>query len=336
VRLSRSEMNVRGGCQCKLPGADLATLLTGAFATASGILKGMPLSVPRGDCALLEVDAPRLLISTDMTPLVGVDLVVAGRIAALHAMSDIFAAGGTPRWALATLITETGAPLEHAEAVMVGMLLECGRHGVGIVGGQTITGPEPAAGLTIVGLPPSVASCPRPGAIAGDMLMLSKPIGVGLILRGYKLGLIGEEALDAAVATMTQSNAEAGAAATLAGVNACTDVSGFGLLGHLADVLGPTNGAVVELSSVPVLSEVASLPPHVGRTMWSEANREYAAYRRRVCGTVSPEAAQVLSDPQTNGGLLVSVRAETAPRLERAGFVVIGRVTADDAIELRP
>ena len=334
-RLTRGEMNPRGGCQCKLAGLDLQDILDGArkWATQEGarlVAPGNP-----EDCAIIEVPASRLLLSTDLTPIVGVDLFAAGRIAALHSMSDIYACGGLPRWGLVTLVVEAEQRLDYAQAVLGGILKECAAEGAEVVGGQTVVGPEAMAGLTVIGVPRSDRILRKKGAQPDDVLLLSKPLGVGLILRGYKLGLLDEAILATAISVMTISNASASAAMVEAGVHASTDVTGFGMLGHLAEMLTPDLGAILELTKIPVLPGAQSLPVQAVRTIWIENNYEYATARNRISGIIDAHRLTQLLDPQTNGGLIVSASRDAARKLQNRGFSVIGQVTRSVGFEIR-
>jgi selenide,water dikinase len=165
--------------------------------------------------------------------------------------------------------------------------------------------------------------------------LLSKPLGVGLILRGYKLGLLDEAVLATAISIMTTSNASASAAMVEAGVHASTDVTGFGMLGHLAEMLTPDLGAILELATIPVLSEALSLPPQAARTIWIENNYEYATAHNKISGVIEVHRLSHLLDPQTNGGLIVSASRDAARRLQDQGFSVIGQVTQSVGFEIR-
>jgi selenide,water dikinase len=320
-------MNPRGGCQCKLAGLNLTELLDGAVALASQSDGTLKTHAYPEDCAIVDVAARSLLLTTDLTPLVGIDLQAAGRIAALHAMSDIYASGGMPKWALVTLVVDMEQPEDHPLVVLAGIMAQCASEGTEVVGGHTITGPEAMAGLTVIGYPSSDHVLRKKGAQPGDVLLLSKALGVGLISRGYKLGLLDEKALDAAVSTMLISNASASAAAVEIGVHAATDVTGFGMLGHLSEMLEPELGAILEHSRIPVLPEAKGLPIQAIRTIWIDNNYEYAAAHSEILGITEQEQVSVLFDPQTNGGLLVSATEEAAVKLQARGFTMIGRVT---------
>ncbi len=334
-RLSRQEMNPRGGCLCKLPGLDLSAMIAAAVEWASQDGLGIrPPAYPE-DCAIIEVDGSRLLLTTELTPIVGIDLYVAGRIAALHAMSDIYASGGIPKWALVNLVIKDGDPEDYSVAVLAGIMAQCAIEGAEVVGGHTIVGSEAMAGLALIGASRPGRILRKKGARPGDVLLLSKPLGVGLILRGYKLGLLNEHALNTAVSAMLTSNASASAAAFAEGVHASTDVTGFGMLGHLTEMLEPGIGAIIEMREVPVLLQAKTLPDHSAQTIWIKSNYQYATAQREILSFTTPEQLSVLLDPQTNGGLLVSSSEAVAEALQVQGFTRIGHVTDSPTVVIR-
>lgn len=329
-RLTREEMSERCGCQAKLAGSELQGLLRDARSAVSA--DGPPVPVFE-DCAVLDASAERLLATTDFGPLVGPDLVRAGRIAAAHALSDVYAVGGRPREALAMLIVDQRLPRRAASDVLAGMLATCRGEDVRLVGGHTVVGSEAMAGLSVIG----VASGPllrKDGARPGDALLLSKPLGLGMVVRAYRAGALDDAALEPALAVMQTSNREAARSAAEAGVRAATDVTGFGLLGHLAEMLaGERLGAIVDLGAVPVLDAARRLPGHYAHSAWIDDNLSYC---RRSIKLVGGDRARVapLLDPQTSGGLLVAVAPAGVQRLQAAGFARIGEVTDGPALEL--
>jgi len=203
-----------------------------------------------------------------------------------------------------------------------------------IKGGHTMVGQEAMLGLTVVGTLCNGAVVGKRGAKAGDRLFLSKPLGVGMVVRAYALGLTGEAALAEAVATMALSNRRASRRMMAAGAHASTDVSGFGLLGHLSEMLAPGQGARIHLDSVPLLASLAGLPPQVARTHWTTSNLAYAQTRRRIAGVAAPQSIGPLLDPQTNGGLLVAADEGVGGALLADGFACIGWITNSEEIRI--
>jgi selenide,water dikinase len=314
-----------GGCRGKLGGTFLAEMLAAGW--AGGMQDKVPPFVTQPeDSALIDNHSDPLLFSTDMIPLPGVSLFDAGRIGALHALSDIYASGGLPRWALVTLLLDRSRPLEHGTAVMQGVLDACRQDEVSILGGHTVVGAEAMVGLSVIGLA-KIPPLRKTGARPGHRLLLSKPIGTGLCLAGFKHGLCEDDVLNEAMGVRLTSNRDAGFRVIQAHASSCTDVTGFGLLGHLAELLPPDMGAELAERSIPTLRFAAEAPRPLAESAWIRSNYEYASSRLNVrCSKHTHEIASML-DPQTNGPLLATAAAVDAERLALAGFAEIGQVT---------
>ena len=324
-RLTREQLSVRSGCQAKLGGCDLLELLESASESS--------LAEERlEDSALLDVSDTRLmLVSTDLAPLVVQDLHIAGSIAAHHGMSDIWASGGQPKWILVTLCIQPDFPKEYAEAIQRGIVETSTYEGARVVGGQTILGPEALAGVTVLGYPMTTRVLRKRGAIEGDLLLMSKPAGAGLMLRGYRIGLLQEQDIEQVIKIMNTSNQGAARiAVTLA--NAATDISGFGLLGHLTEMLADSQGALLSLAKIPTVVGANEVSSQLPRTIWEDNNLDYASRRHRVAGKFDRQTNRLLLDPQTNGGILVAAPPTAGAMLVAAGFTEIGIVTGDSAI----
>lgn len=317
---------------CKLSGCDLQNLLTASFGTVLGESPSASLPYEFEDCTVVEIGDHRLLMTTDMGPLVGTDLETAGRIAALNSMNDIYARGGIPKWALATLVVQSEYPPNSTKATMTGLLRACCDEGVEIKGGHTMVGKEAMIGLTVVGISRDQGLLDKKGARLRDYLFLSKPLGVGMVVRAYALGLADDKALAEAVSTMTQSNRLASEHIMEAEVHAATDVSGFGLLGHLSEMLAVGQGASIHLDSVPILPSIRRLPSQIAQTYWIKNNFAYAESRRRIAGITYINDIGPLLDPQTNGGLLIAAPETTGEFLSTFGFVCIGQVIDEETI----
>lgn len=333
--ISPHAMSQRSGCQAKLAGSSLSDILLATSAAVPDVCSVDP-DDPR-DCAVLgELTAGTpLLVSTDFNPLVGPNLRVAGVIAALHAASDIHASGGIPRWALVNAILIPDLIEDGAVAMMAGIWDACRQEQIELIGGQTILGAEAMVGLTVLGLPYTDAVVEKTGARPGDALLLSKPVGTGLMVRAFKLQLIDEQTLDLAIRVMCTSNRQASTAMMDIGVIAATDVTGFGLLGHLAEMLPGNLGATLDYESIPILEPAIHLPRAIGNTIWIRGNKDYVADRKQVETSCSPEEMAPLLDPQTNGGLLLVAAPDVVPAYIERGFARIGTVTQGGAIELR-
>jgi selenide,water dikinase len=331
LRLTRDQMSERCGCQAKLSGSELRRLLRDAFAPTVG---GASAHLEFADCAVLDASNDRLLATVDFGPLVGPDLSRAGRIAAAHALSDVYAVGGRPREALAMLIVDPRLPQRAPSDVLAGMGAACRRDDVRLVGGHTVVGVEAMAGLSVLGVAPGPLLTKR-GARPGDELLVSKPVGLGMAVRAYRAGELDDAALEPALAVMETSNRQAARAATDAGVHAATDITGFGLLGHLTEMLGGGRlGARLELHAVPVVEVTKYLPRHYARSAWIDDNFDYCRQSINLVGVRDRAAIAPLLDPQTSGGLLVSAPANRVTLLQAAGFQRIGEVTGMPSLEI--
>lgn len=322
--LEREQLPLAVGCQRKLPGVELASMLA---MTEHAAASGDP-----EDAAVVEVGDIRLGLTVDIGPPIGSDYEVAGEIAGLHALSDLFVAGGSPRWALSVIVVADGLPSAAAAALLRGSGAACTASGGRIVGGHTMVGPETLVGLAVVGTVDRDAYAGKRGAVPGDGIFLSKPVGTGAVVRGWRHGVLDEAEMSTAIAVMRCSNAGPAVLARRLG-HALTDVSGFGLLGHLTEMLGGAVGAIVEARAVPVLAAAYRVPRALRDTRWIEANADYARSRCRVRGPRSE--LDLLLDPQTNGPVLVAAPDTATAALLDGGFVRIGEITDGVSMEVR-
>jgi len=267
------------------------------------------------------------------TPMVD-DPVAFGEIAAANALSDIYAMGGVP----VTALNIVGFPSCSLDINILGEILTGGaakvqQAGAVILGGHTVEDPEPKYGLAVTGLIHPDHLVTNDGACPGDVLVLTKPIGTGVISTAIKGGLAEPEGLQEAVRVMSALNREASEAMVEVGANACTDVTGFGLLGHLAEVcLASSVSAELELSSIPFLPTAREMARMGMLPAGAFANRNHLSGRVQFKGRVPEDAADLLFDPQTSGGLLISVAEEkvelllSALKNRHVSTVVIGSV----------
>ena len=277
-----------------------------------------------------------LLTADFFTPIVD-DAYDFGRIAAANALSDIYAMGGRPLCALNLLALPGNLPAEVATGILRGGADVVRTAGAVTVGGHTIEDAEPKYGLAVLGTVHPDHVVRNVGALPGDLLVLTKPIGTGIMTTALKRGLEDEASVREVIDWMAKLNAAAAAAMLEAGVDAATDVTGFGLVGHLREVaLGSGVAAVVERATVPVFDRALAYAADLvcpGRT------KDLLAYLAPTTDwtDTGPEWRAVLSDPQTSGGLLMAVSLQTAPALldalERRGELgsVIGRFEQGDA-----
>jgi selenide,water dikinase len=254
-----------------------------------------------------------------------------GRIAGANAMSDIYAMGGTPRLALNVAAWPVDdLPLDLLAEVLLGGAKVAGEAGVFILGGHTITDPEPKYGMAVTGFVDLERIVRNSTAPPHSRLFLTKPLGTGIISTAIKRGVADADQVAAVVDTMTTLNAAAAEAMVEAGAEAATDVTGFGLLGHLQIMLAASGvGAEVDASAIPLLAGVLDLaregvvPGGTKRNArFLEPNVEW--------GELPKEQRLVLADAQTSGGLLIAAGEEAAarlvPALENRGveFAVVG------------
>jgi selenide, water dikinase len=314
-----------GGCGCKISPAILADLLKRSAAAAphAALLVGTETG---DDAAVYQLnDGQALIATTDFFMPIVDDPFDFGRIAATNALSDVYAMGGRPIFALALLAMPVNVlPAEIVREVLRGGETVCAQAGIPIAGGHSIDSVEPIYGLAALGLVHPRHVQRNCGARAGDALILGKPLGVGILSAALKKGALSSDGYRQLVDTATRLNSAGPDLATLAGVHAMTDVTGFGLLGHLLGMCrGAGLGARVRLGQVPEIEGVRELLTE-GYVTGASA-RNWASYgdEVRLAPELSPLDQALLCDPQTSGGLLVACAPEAVPAaleiLEREG-----------------
>jgi selenide, water dikinase len=314
------------GCGCKLPAGTLLPLVRAlGIAAHPAVLVG---SHTGDDAAVIRLREDLALVQTVdfFTPLVD-DPYDFGRIAAANAFSDVYAMGGEPLSALNLV----AFPLEELGVELLGEILRgaadiAAHAGAAIVGGHSIEDPEPKFGLAVTGTVDPRAVLTNAGARAGDALVLTKPLGVGAIVAARKRGLLDERMLAQAVETMTALNAAAATAARSAGAHAMTDVTGFGLLGHLHNLARESGlAARVEAPAIPSLAGVLELLEQGdGISGGTRRNAEYAEAFTTFREDVPAAARWLACDATTSGGLLVALPPASAQSLPGAVIGVLG------------
>jgi selenide, water dikinase len=313
------------GCACKLPLAALERLLAGSGGPSAAMAGTQPdgtrllVGAAEGDdAAVLRLDAERaLVLTTDFfTPIVD-DARDWGRVAAANALSDVYAMGGRPlvalnlsAWPAATL------PIELLAEVQAGGAEVAAAAGCLIVGGHSVDDPEPKYGLAVVGMahPERLLTIDR--ARPGDHLLLTKPLGTGVVATALKRGGADPAHVAAAVASMTTLNAAAAEAALAAGVRAATDVTGFGLLGHLHRLLRASGAAAeVHAARVPFLPGAAELAAAGFVSGGTRSNHAFLDGKVDLDPDVPAVVTTLLHDAQTSGGLLLAVPPGALERL---------------------
>ena len=304
-----------GGCAAKYSAARLEELLRGFVPVeAEDLLVGL---APADDAAVYRLDDDRALIFTlDFFPPVVDDPADYGAIAATNALNDVFAMGGTPLLALSIAAFPESLPSEMLAEIFAAADEQVRKSGGILAGGHTIRDEEPKYGLAVVGTVSPDGLWPKGGARPGDAIFLTKPLGTGLIMTGYKRGYAGQQQLERAVRWMRTLNMEAASVLRRVEPNAVTDVTGFGLFGHAYEV-ADRSGVQLRLESerFPAIDGALDLARSGVRTSGDPRNREFAGPQLEADG--APETLVALGfDPQTAGGLLVSVPSERASVLE--------------------
>jgi selenide,water dikinase len=297
-----------GGCGCKIAPGVLSEILKGtsAMPMPPELLVGIETA---DDAAVYRLNDEQALIATTdfFMPIVD-DPFDFGRIAATNAISDVYAMGGTPIMALALV----GMPINVLSTETIGKILDGGQQvcraaGIPIAGGHTIDSVEPIYGLVVMGLVhPSRIKRNADGRV-GDRLVLGKPLGVGVLSAALKKEQLSVEGYTQMIACTTQLNTPGPELAALSGVHALTDVTGFGLAGHVLEMArGSKTTAMLEMARIPLIAGVRDLASSGFVT--GASGRNWAAYGDEIALAESLEAVDrdLLSDPQTSGGLLVA------------------------------
>ncbi|MGE3288805.1 MAG: selenide, water dikinase SelD [Pseudonocardia sp.] len=305
------------GCGCKLgpgPLADVLTLLAGLVPPdrPDALLVGTETG---DDAAVWRIDADRALVATTdfFTPVVD-EPRLWGRIAATNAVSDVYAMGGRPLFALNLVAWPVGElPAAMLAEVLAGGA-DVGREcGFAVVGGHSVDDAEPKYGMAVIGEAHPDRLLTNAGLRPGDLLVLTKPLGVGVATTAVKRGRASPELLAAATAVMTATNAAASAVALDAGATGCTDVTGFGLLGHLRRMAVASGmDARVDVDAVPVLAGVRELVAEGVVPGGTLRNRRWVHDALDTGPGVEEADLLVLADAQTSGGLLVGVAPDRA------------------------
>jgi selenide,water dikinase len=329
-----------GGCGCKI-----------APNVLREILSEMPLSTEHAallvdastsdDAAVYKISPDAALVATTdfFMPIVD-DPYEFGRIAAANALSDVFAMGGRPIFTLAVV----GMPLGKMRPETIRRILAGGRTvseqaGAPVAGGHSIDSAEPIYGLVALGLVHPERILRNSGARAGDVLILGKPLGIGIFSAALKRGTLSDADYGTMRASATLLNTPGAELASIAGIHAATDVTGFGLLGHLAEICAASRlGAVLDESAIPIFAGACALADTGVKTGASGRNWESVKSIVDVPASWDAVTRDLLTDPQTNGGLLVACAPDAAGDVlgvfKRHGHehaAVIGRIEAGRA-----
>lgn len=321
-----------GGCGCKIAPAVLSDILAASpvRAVPPELLVGTETS---DDAAVYRLNDEQALVATTdfFTPIVD-DPFDFGRIAATNALSDIYAMGARPIMALAVVgMPLDKLPLEVIRQILSGGESVCAAAGVPIAGGHSIDVLEPIYGLVALGIVHPSRVKRNSAARAGDALILGKPLGVGVLSAALKKGLLSREGYAEMIAQTTRLNTPGARLSEMDGVHALTDVTGFGLAGHLLEICRGSNvGATVRFKDVPLIREALN---HVKEGVGTGASgRNWAGYGKQVDlpAGFGEWQQKLLSDPQTSGGLLVacdeSCVDDVIKEFHTAGFAAAARI----------
>ena len=326
-----------GGCGCKIAPGVLSEILkrSGSGLIPPELMVGIETA---DDAAVYKLNDEQALIATTdfFMPIVD-DPFDFGRIAATNAISDVYAMGGKPIMALALV----AMPINQLPVDVIGRIIQggesvCREAGIPIAGGHTIDSVEPIYGLVVMGLVHPSKVRRNADARPGDVLILGKPLGVGVLSAALKKGKLDAAGYARMIETTTQLNTPGTALAELSGVHALTDITGFGLAGHTLELArGAGVTAVIDWSKVPLIDGVAALAADGFIT--GASGRNWAGYGADVslASALTKTTQDLLTDPQTSGGLLVSCDADSADEVLRLfreqGFehaAVIGHIEA--------
>jgi selenide,water dikinase len=326
-----------GGCGCKIAPAVLEQILSKADnpILPKQLLVGIETS---DDAAVYQINETQAIVATTdfFMPIVD-DPYDFGRIAATNAISDVYAMGGTPLFALALVgMPVNTLPLETIRRILDGGESVCREAGIPIAGGHTIDSVEPIYGLVAIGLVDPRKLKRNAGAKPGDKLVLGKPLGVGIYSAALKKQKLDDAGYAAMIASTTKLNKPGSRLGDIALVNALTDVTGFGLLGHLLEICkGSGTAARIDFADLPIMPGVLEL---AGEGLVTGASaRNWSGYGDKVAlgPRIGDRERALLTDPQTSGGLLVACAPSTVPEVLAAfhadGFThaaVVGEIVA--------
>jgi selenide,water dikinase len=301
-----------GGCGCKIAPAVLRDILADT-PFSSHLAEAYPdllVGIEHGDDAAVYRlnDTQAIVATTDFFMPIVDDPYEFGRIAATNALSDVYAMGGRPLFALAIVGMPIGKlPNAVIRQILAGGEAVCRAAGIPIAGGHSIDAPEPIYGLVGIGVVDPRRVKQNAGGQAGDLLILGKPLGVGIYSAALKKGLLSADQYAAMIGATTQLNTAGADLAAIEGVNAMTDITGFGLLGHLLEITRASKVAAhAELARLPLLPGVSALAQ--GGNITGASERNWASYGSEVklADGIADWQRALLTDPQTSGGLLVS------------------------------
>ncbi|PIE84029.1 MAG: selenide, water dikinase SelD [Bacteroidia bacterium] len=324
------ELPNEGGCTAKLPARELERLLAGmGWGSDPRVLVGLETGDDAGVYLLSEELG--LVLTTDFFPPFCRDPFLYGEVAAVNALSDVYAMGGTPLAALNITMYPSGGDIAPLRTILEGGLAAARRAGIPIIGGHTIANDTPVYGMAVLGRVDPGRMCTNAGLRPGMSLVLTKPIGTGVAMAAERLGLCPPETYRVAVESMRQLNRAAATVAGELGAAACTDITGFSLLGHAHRMAAASRAGihlrVADVPFIPGAADLARMGCVPGATF---RNAEYLQGQWEAGAGLAVHLRHLLLDPQTSGGLLFAVEPEKATlavaRLRAEGYAFAGIV----------
>lgn len=272
-------------------------------------------SETKDDAGIYRIsDEVALVLTVDLFPPIVDDPYIYGAISAANSMSDVWAMGGRPVTALSIVgFPEKDLPRWVLGEILKGAAEKCAEAGVGIIGGHTIRDNEPKFGLAVVGIIDPKRIIANKGAVKGDALVLTKPIGTGIITTGLKLGIVRDESIKRAERVMMSLNKTASEIMLKYNPSACTDITGFGLLGHLKEMMDASGtGARISFHSVPLIEGIMDLVKEDCFPGGAYNNLRFVNDSTVWAQSIDKDRKLILCDPQTSGGLLISMEKNRA------------------------
>ncbi len=313
----------------KLAPGDLAQVLSKLPAQESeNVIVGFETSDDAGVFRLN--DSTALVQTVDFFTPVADDPETYGKIAAINSLNDVYAMGGVPLSALSIVCYPQKGDWDVLGKILLGGQRAMNAAGVVVIGGHSVDDAEMKFGYAVTGIVHPDKVIRNSGSRPGDILILTKPIGTGAINTAVKKGAASESTIAAAIKAMSTSAAEASKVMQELGANACTDITGFGLLGHAYEMAkGSGVTFQIDATRVPLLPDVLELISQGMLTRGDKNNRTYVGQTVKIGGTVSEAMQSALYDPQTAGGLLISIEAEKGDDFVRTvpGSQIVGSVT---------
>ncbi len=314
-----------GGCMAKLPGSKLIDILNYSELCKLGQFE---------DSALLNIGCTDLLFTTDFGPVVGTTPEDAGTIAVLNAISDIYAMGGIPLYALIMIIIGNDLDDNERKCLLETVQKTCKSENVIVVGGHSIIGDKTVVGLSVIGKRGENFYKKTNGKL-GDILLLTKPLGTGLGLQAYYNGQLGLEAYFEIMGIMKKSNKLDEELLKSDYIHSITDVTGFGLVGHLSEMLSKNQGAIIFENNIPILKCIGNLSYTSLNNEYIANNIEYARERKRIRWHLDSIKKIALCDPQTNGPLLISADRRIFDVIKKYNVQYIGEIVEGEDILLQ-